>query len=38
MRWKKCIFSASVYIGKFHNLIQIYNKYEGIKYLTFFFW
>ncbi len=31
---KKCIFSASIYMGKFRNLIQIFNNYEGTKCQT----
>ncbi len=31
---KKCIFSASIYIGKVCNLIQIFNNYEGTKCQT----
>ena len=31
---KKCIFSASIYIRKFCNLIQIFNNYEGTKCQT----
>ncbi len=31
---KKCIFSASIYMGKFCNLIQIFNNYEGTKCQT----
>jgi hypothetical protein len=44
---KKCIFSASVYMEKFCNLIQIFNTYELTKWqtivykrkiLSFMFW
>ena len=31
---KKCIFSASIYIEKFHRLIQIFNNYGITKGLT----
>ena len=31
---KKCIFSASIYMGKFCNLIQIFSNYEGTKCQT----
>ena len=31
---KKSIFSASIYIGKFHRLIQIFNNYGITKGLT----
>ena len=34
IRDEKCIFSASIYIGKFCNLIQIFNNYEGTKCQT----
>ena len=32
---KKCIFSASIYIGQFYSLIQIFNNYGITKGLTF---
>ena len=31
---KKCIFSASIYMGKLCNLIKIFNNYEGTKCQT----
>ncbi len=31
---KKCIFSANIYMGKFCNLIQIFNNYEGTECQT----
>ena len=31
---KKCIFSASIYMGKCCNLIQIFSNYEGTKCQT----
>ncbi len=27
---KKCIFSASIYVGKFCSLIQVFNSYEEL--------